>query len=170
MRKPGIRGRRSTTGQGLVEFALVLPLLFLLIVNVVNFGGMLFAWITIANAARTGADYLIMGVSSATVSSAPTISTVQTLVQQDLESLPNSSTANVRVCTYAATPNCVGTGTATVPADPESSTLYLTGLVEVTYTYTPLISLWSFPRLGIRATLPPTTIHRYAVMRIEGGA
>ena len=32
------------------------PLLFLLIVNVVNFGGMMYAWIAVSNAARTGAE------------------------------------------------------------------------------------------------------------------
>jgi hypothetical protein len=38
--------------------------------------------------------------------------------------------------------------------------------VDVTYTYQPLISLWSFPGLGIQATIPSTTIHRQAVMRM----
>src|SRR5258706_15670336 len=44
--------RNSEDGHSLVEFALLLPLLFLLIVNAVNFGSFFFAWITVANAAR----------------------------------------------------------------------------------------------------------------------
>ncbi len=43
---------RASKGHSLVEFSLILPFLFLLIVNVVNFGGMLYAWVTVANAAR----------------------------------------------------------------------------------------------------------------------
>ena len=48
--------RQSCSGQALIEFSLVLPLLLLLIVNVVNFGGLLYAWVTVSNAARTGAQ------------------------------------------------------------------------------------------------------------------
>ena len=33
----------SCSGQSLLEFAILLPLLFLLVVNVVNFGGLLYA-------------------------------------------------------------------------------------------------------------------------------
>src|SRR4051794_26574796 len=53
-----ITRRQRCAGQSLVECALVIPLLLLLIVNVVNFGAFLYAWITVANAARTGAQYL----------------------------------------------------------------------------------------------------------------
>src|ERR1700733_4156384 len=37
----------AVDGQALIEFALVLPLVFLLIVNAVNLGAFLFAWITV---------------------------------------------------------------------------------------------------------------------------
>jgi hypothetical protein len=36
----------------------------------------------------------------------------------------------------------------------------------VTYTYTPLIPLFPFAKLGISATLPSGTVHRKAVMRM----
>ena len=64
MKQQGV-AKRSAGGQALVESALVLPLLFLLVINVVNFGGMLYAWITVSNAARTGADYMVRGELSA---------------------------------------------------------------------------------------------------------
>ena len=44
------------TGQSLIEFALSLPFLLLLIVNTVNFGGYVFATITVASAARAGSQ------------------------------------------------------------------------------------------------------------------
>ena len=79
---------RKRNGQALVEFALVLPLLFLLIINVVNFGAFFFAAVGVANAARAGADYLMLGPASAANSSLPTLSQVSTVVQDDLASLP----------------------------------------------------------------------------------
>ena len=55
-----IQNERSRRGASLVEFALILPLIFVLIVNAVNYGTFLYAWITVANAARTGAQYMVL--------------------------------------------------------------------------------------------------------------
>jgi hypothetical protein len=59
MRRPGARGRRrqpaSTRGQSLVEFALVFPIIILLIAGFFEIGRAVFAYNTIANAARQGA-------------------------------------------------------------------------------------------------------------------
>ena len=41
-----------------------MPLALLLAVNAVNFGGFIFAWITVAGAARDGADYMTMSSAS----------------------------------------------------------------------------------------------------------
>jgi hypothetical protein len=60
---------------------------------------------------------------------------------------------------------CAGPGTSVPPADPEPTT-YVLATVDVTYTYQPPVPLWSFPNLGIRATLPPATLHRRGVMRM----
>ena len=158
----------SRRGQALIELALVLPLLFLLIINVINFGGMLYAWVTVANAARTGAQYLMMGSATVHGPAAPTAAQVSALVTQDLLSLPNRSSAVVRVCkNNNATITC-SPSAASSPSDPEP-TYYVAGTVDVTYTYVPFVSLWSFPKLGLRLTLPPTTIHRQVVMRLAGG-
>ena len=49
------RRRRRGQGQSLVEFAFVLPIIVLVIVAFVEVGRAVFAWNTIANAARQGA-------------------------------------------------------------------------------------------------------------------
>ncbi len=49
------RRRRGQRGQSLVEFAFVLPIIVLVIVAFVEIGRAVFAWNTIANAARQGA-------------------------------------------------------------------------------------------------------------------
>lgn len=47
----------KSRGQAMVEFALVLPLLVLLLVMAIDFGRVFFGWIGIHNAARIAADY-----------------------------------------------------------------------------------------------------------------
>ena len=170
MKRSNKARQARSRGQALIEFALILPILFLLIVNVVNFGGMFYAWIAVSNAARTGAQYYSTAGAAVGQFSVPSVTTVRTLVLNDIHALPNSSTAQVCVSlSTSATVSCnSGSGpTGTPPAadSAESGITYPVGAVDVTYTYTPLISLWSFPRLGIRATLPPTAIHRQATMR-----
>lgn len=48
---------RSETGTAFVELAVVLPLLILFVVGAVEFGRLYFAGITVANAARAGAQF-----------------------------------------------------------------------------------------------------------------
>ena len=178
-RQSGRRGRhagnisRTSSGQALIEFALVLPLLFLLIVNVVNFGGMLYAWISVSNAARLGVQYYITGSATIGAPTRPTVATIQSLVMNDLSALPNMATAQVCVSTSQSGTVSCNTGTAPSSAPPAAETAegtpaitFAVAAVDVTYTYTPFIPLWEFPNLRIHATLPPTAIHRQAIMRI----
>jgi Flp pilus assembly protein TadG len=46
---------RTRNGQGLVEFALVIPLILLMFMGILDFGRAIYAYNTIANAARQGA-------------------------------------------------------------------------------------------------------------------
>jgi Flp pilus assembly protein TadG len=177
--KPIPKSHRSSSGQALIEFALILPVLFLLIVNVVNFGGMLYAWITLSNSARAGAQVMVVGGAYLTGPAYPDQATVRSFTLNDLQSLPNSSTLlKVTVCwrspssSALSTPpvlTCTGdqAGTVSPPIDTGTeASYYIMGSVDVEYTYTPLIPLWDFPKLGIHATLPPTRIHRQAAMRL----
>jgi hypothetical protein len=167
--KPIPKRRRTRSGQALIEFALILPLLFLLIVNVVNFGGFFYAWITVSNAARAGAQYMVMSDTWISGLTPPSASQVSTLVTTDLLSLPNRASAQVKVCiNISGTTACNPSGGSGPPNDPESS-FYNSTSVDVTYTYQPFVSFWDFSRLGIHLTLPATTIHRRVVMRCAGG-
>jgi Flp pilus assembly protein TadG len=51
---------RSEKGQEVVEFALVIPLLFLLIFGIIDFSNIIFSYDTISNATREGARYGII--------------------------------------------------------------------------------------------------------------
>ena len=160
---------RASRGQALVEYVLMLPLLFLLIVNVVNFGAFFFDWITVANAARAGADYAILAGSSVGAPIQATASQVNSLITTDVSSLPNNPSLTTNICKRFGATVTTLSGTCTsahIPTDPESAN-YVLMSIDVTYTYQPLIAAgFQFPNLKIYATIPPTTIHRQAVMRL----
>jgi len=165
VRRPG-----ANRGQALIEFALTLPMLLLLIVNVVNFGGFFYAWITISNAARAGADYAVLNGASVGAMDRLTIPTgadIVTMIQNETSSLPNASSLTVGVCqNNNGTITDLAGSCASTQLDPENPSYVLT-TVQVAYTYTPFISAgFQFPGLNVYATLPPLTITRVAYMRL----
>ena len=148
-------------GQALVEFAVIVPLVFLLAVNAVNFGGFIFAWITVAGAARAGAEYMVLSSASPGGATPATLAQIKVLVANDVASMLNKASIVVATCTNGTT---AANGCTTL-YDPEAPT-YTLATVDVTYTYKPLIPFFLFPGLGISATLPAGTIHRKTVMRM----
>lgn len=159
------RRLQATSGQALIEFVLVLPLIFLLILNLVNFGGFFYAWITVANAARAGADYAVLGGASAGAPGTPTPTQVYNMIAAEIASLPNSASLAVNICQrYNATTTTLRGSCSSIPADPETTSFTLTS-IYVSYTYQPFITGFTFPRLGIYLTLPPTTVYQSAQMR-----
>lgn len=50
-------------GQSLVEFALVLPLILIVVLGTIDFGRVVFSWIEVMNASREGAAYAIINPS-----------------------------------------------------------------------------------------------------------
>lgn len=152
---------QKRAGQALIEFALIMPLALLLAINAVNFGGYIFAWITVAGAARDGAEYMMMSSASAGSPMAATGSQISALVTSDVASLLNKASVVTSVCTNSTT----AANGCTNLSDPEAPT-YTLATLDVTYTYNPFIPLFSFPKLGISATLPSSSIHRKAVVRM----
>ena len=55
--------QRSSRGQGLLEFALVIPLLLLLVMGIVEFGRVFAVYVNLFNAAREGARYGMVAAS-----------------------------------------------------------------------------------------------------------
>jgi len=58
-------GARSEAGTSTVEFALVAPLLFLLLVGILDMGRAVNAYVTVSNAAREGSHYAILHPAAA---------------------------------------------------------------------------------------------------------
>jgi hypothetical protein len=67
-------------GQALVEFALVLPILALLLVVAIDFGRVFFGWVSLTNAARIGANYA--GYSPNLMSNAAQRDDYETLIEE----------------------------------------------------------------------------------------
>lgn len=53
----GCRGRRGTSGQSLVELALIVPVLLIFLLIAIDFGRLFSSWVTLNNSARVAANY-----------------------------------------------------------------------------------------------------------------
>lgn len=62
-----IEALKNRKGQALVEFAIILPILLLLVMGIIEFGLIFNAYLTIQNASREGARYGITGASDADI-------------------------------------------------------------------------------------------------------
>lgn len=94
--------RGTDTAQSLVEFALVLPLLLLLIVGAIEFGRGYQSWLTLSNAAAVGARTASVGepagvVATAVRNAAPTLNPSTLVVQVDNAQGDTGTPVTVRV-------------------------------------------------------------------------
>jgi Flp pilus assembly protein TadG len=89
--------RRTTgsKGQGLVEFALVLPLLLIVAVGVLDLGRIFFVLITVSNASREGARYLSFNPDDIAYAGDPFHDTKAAAVQEASGSIITLTPANV---------------------------------------------------------------------------
>ena len=67
-------GREVSRGQSLVEFALLLPILLLLVLIAVDFGRVYLGWINLQNMARIGADFAANNAAKLALHDGPTLS------------------------------------------------------------------------------------------------
>jgi Flp pilus assembly protein TadG len=163
--------RSSERGSALLEYALLLPLLLLLMLNGANFAPYLFAWITLNDAARAAVEYQIYNGAAVGQQSIPTALQVQALVTAEMQNLHNNASVAFSVCSNnssGATPviTCTATGAGTLspPADIEP-THFVSTAVKVTYTYQPLFGSFTLPIIKLPLTIPPTALSRQIVMR-----
>jgi len=156
---------RSSSGQALVETALVLPFLLLVLLNAVNFGYFYLVALNLTAASRSGALYGMIGSATPAGTALPAATgtatnTVSYLAYQDLTgSLFNPGAATIQVCSAqlgvngtgsSQTANCstctssttacsaAGAGSPTPDSDPEAPTFVL-NRVDVVYAFSPII-------------------------------
>lgn len=104
-------------GQGLVEFALALPVLLLILLGLADFGRAFYYTTTISNAARAGAEYAAKNAGAGA----------------------NTTTIGYKVCnetgfvSYSATATCPGLSVSVSPSPPIAGGPDVT--VTVTYNF-----------------------------------
>ncbi len=64
-----MRGPQKTGGQGLVEFALILPILLLLVIGTLDLGLAFYMKVVLENSAREGAYYVVYHTTDGTANS-----------------------------------------------------------------------------------------------------
>jgi uncharacterized protein (UPF0333 family) len=155
------------TGQAIIEYLLLLPIVLVLLLNMVNLAGFFFAWIAVSNAARAGANYAVLSGAAAGFLPTPTAGKIKSLVAADISSLPNNASLVMNICQNKNGTVTTLSGTCTsIPSDSEPTEYVLTS-VDVTYTYVPFIPAgFKFVGLNVYITIPPTVVHRRAVMRV----
>ncbi len=79
-------------GQSLVEFGLMLPILVLLVLGAIDFGRVFFAYVSVTNGARNGADYAAFHCSPSCDEDG-----IRNAVVADTSDLPNASPTNPAV-------------------------------------------------------------------------
>ena len=101
----GKRRRRSLRrffgdkrGQSLVEFGLLLPILVLLVLGTIDFGRVYFAYVSVTNGARNGADYAASHCSLSCDEDG-----IRNAVVADTSDLPNTSPTNPSVSAATGT-------------------------------------------------------------------
>jgi uncharacterized protein (UPF0333 family) len=149
-RNKATRPESDTKGQALIEFALLLPFLLLLIFNVVNMGTYLYAFITVSDAARAGAQYAVLSNGSIGAPATAGSSAISSVATADTFSSAKVC-VNYNSTTSAATGSCSFT-ISQIPGEPEPG--YTLAAVDVQYNYTPPINLPSF--CGLPVTIPST--------------
>ena len=163
IRKPSAL-MRGSSGQSLVEIALILPILLMIVLNAVNFGYFFLVALNLAAAPRSGVEYSIIGSAAPAGTGLPLelgtgTTTASSLTYMDLTGALNSAAAaSVQVCSkvlgtsgagsalIAKCKSCTsstscsgaGAGTPSPNSDPEAPNFVL-NRVDVSYTFSPLI-------------------------------
>jgi hypothetical protein len=139
-------GRRKSLGQGLVEFALVAPLLLLTIFGIVDVARIIQAQVTVNNAARQAIRFAITGqvLKDSSGNYIPRAQSITDLAVAGLAGLPLSNTDDPLQWGFNRVRITSGNGDEGDPGEPNDVVR-----IEVHYTVKPLTPLISFIIPGI---------------------
>ncbi|HET9099687.1 MAG TPA: TadE/TadG family type IV pilus assembly protein [Acidobacteriaceae bacterium] len=145
-------GKRSDTGQSLVELALMFPIFILLLVGAAEFGRLAYAAIEVSNAARAGASY--GSLSHITASDFTNIELVATTDAANLTGVTATAT-NFCACSTGGTITC----STALTSCPSPARIIEYVQVNTSASFDPLFHL-----PGIPTTFP---LSGQAIMRVE---
>jgi hypothetical protein len=188
------RVSQNSSGQALLETALLMPLLLTIVLNAVNFAFFFLMALDITSSSRSSGIYSIMGGATPAAMALPkagpqtTASTVSYLAFQDLTgavSTPSTTNTGVNVCSSTVgvsgsgtttTTKCTSLGAGggfptTADSDPEAPS-FLLGRVDVAYKFTPPIPhtvfnlfVYASPNCSASGGIVTCTFYRHIEMR-----
>jgi hypothetical protein len=126
--------RGKSRGQSLVEFAMIAPLFFILVLGIVDFGMGLHSWMTMTNATREGARLAAVH--------APSSGSV------DCNPLPATGSIERKVCDTATNLNADQMTITVINADPEGLSIGEEVSVQIDYNYELIMPLTGFMDLS----------------------
>lgn len=97
------KSRRRQSAQSLTEFAMILPLLTLILLGVVDFGRVFYYWTSIANGAREGARYGSTHPTQITTTCKADPNNLKFRVKQEAGTTMTITDANIKVYWVDAT-------------------------------------------------------------------
>ena len=123
-----LRTLGSLRGQSLVEFALILPILLILMLGILDFGRAIAAFNSVSNGARSGARVAIVNqdldaIRAAVESEAFGLRVVDVTFDANVEGIPDCPQSNVDCCPDIGCVVEVAVSTEYVPATPIFSQL-----------------------------------------------
>jgi PKD repeat protein len=152
--------RRATTGQlgrgqSLVEFALILPVMLLIILGGLDFGRIFLGWVSLNNTARVGANYAGSNALLVSSGNAAALASYNRIVQDD-----------------AKATNCTPSNPIPSPVYSPNASIGSTAKVSLSCTFrviTPILSqvLGGTVRVSAAATFP---VRVGVVANVPGGA
>lgn len=83
----GLRRRDRSRGQSLVEFALVLPVILLIIMMGIDFGRVFLGWVNLNNTARIAANYAAVNAPLLAAGNGAALAAYRELIQNDAETI-----------------------------------------------------------------------------------
>ncbi|MEX2158991.1 MAG: TadE/TadG family type IV pilus assembly protein [Dehalococcoidia bacterium] len=126
--------RGKSRGQSLVEFAMIAPLFFILVLGIVDFGMGLHSWMTMTNATREGARLAAVH--------APSSGSV------DCNPLPAEGSIERKVCDTATNLDADAMTITVTNADPEGDNAGEEVSVQIDYDYELIMPLSGFMDLS----------------------
>ncbi|MGD2162761.1 MAG: pilus assembly protein, partial [Anaerolineales bacterium] len=154
MRTEGLRTtNRKERGQGLVEFALVLPIFLMLIMGIVEFGRLMFIYNSVATASREAARYgASVGINTAGVEHFRDCSGIRDTAQRLAGFAPIEHTnINIEYDNPA-------TGFHETSCPPSQFELGDRIIVSVSITFEPIVPLMDIPPLPVTSETKRTVL------------
>jgi Flp pilus assembly protein TadG len=147
IRKIGGCCRTGESGQSIVEFAILLPVLLMMLLGLMEWGFVLWTKTTFANAVREGARDAVV-IRDWDTNNATRQTEIKSLVVSRLTGLPTSLTKNIA-------------NRITITFKPNSTNIQSVTVSIVNQPYTPI--------LGFSWVAVPTSLSSSAEFRFEGG-